>query len=105
MTKPTIGRIVIYTCSAQDADAINRRRQDARDRMDWHRALKSGAQVHVGNAVEDGKKFPAVIVAVWGENKEAAVNLKVLLDGTDEYWATSVCVGEGPRTYAWPVRD
>lgn len=104
MQTPSIGRIVIYTCSREDAEQINRRRADARDRMDWHRAIKSGAQVHVGNAAEEGSRYPAVVVACWGNTPQAAVNLKVLLDGTDDFWATSVCVGEGPRTFAWPVR-
>lgn len=104
MQTPSIGRIVLFTLGAFHADEINRRRKDATDRMDWHRALKSGAQVHVGNTVEAGQKFPAMIVAVWGDTPQCAVNLKVMLDGTDEYWATSVSVGEGPGKFAWPVR-
>lgn len=101
---PTIGRIVLYTLDIADARAINSRRLDAQNMMDWHRAIKSGAQVHVGNEVEAGEQYPAVIVRVWGGTPTAAVNLKVLLDGTDSYWASSVCEGEGGRTFAWPVR-
>lgn len=101
---PTIGRIVLYTLPNWQAEEINRRRKDASDKMDWHRALKSGAQVHVGNSVKDGQVVPAIIVAVWGNTPECAVNLKCLLDGTDDFWATSVSVGDKPGSFAWPVR-
>jgi hypothetical protein len=33
-----------------------------------------------------------------------AANLQVHLDGTDTYWATSRCEGEGPGFWAWPPR-
>ena len=101
---PAIGRIVHYRLRDNDATAINRRRTDARAKMDWHRENKTGSQVHVGNDVSAGEVYPMIITKVWGSEAHSAVNGQVLLDGNDLYWATSVCVGEGPGTFAWPVR-
>jgi hypothetical protein len=101
---PTIGRIVRYTLSEQDADAINRRRTDAARNMAAHREKKNGSQVHIGNSVYEGEVFPLVITRVWGDQPESAVNGQVLLDGNDTLWVSSVNVGEGPRTFAWPTR-
>lgn len=101
--KPSIGRIVHYTLSKSDAEQINRRRDDAKEKMDWHRLLKTGAQVHVGNVVKEGDVYPMIITRVWGPDETSAVNGTVFLDGNDSFWATSVSVGEGPRTWAWPV--
>ncbi len=91
--KPTIGRIVHYRLSKEDVDAIQRRR-----------ARVSDPQVLFGNAVKEGDTFPAMIVRAWGEQPTSAVQLQVYLDGNDTHWATSVQVGEGPRTYSWPER-
>jgi hypothetical protein len=101
---PSIGRIVHYKLSKFDAEQINLRRKHAQERMDWHRALKSGAQVHVGNTVEEGDVFPMMIVRVWGSTPESCVNGQVFLDGSDTFWATSVSVGFVPGSYAWPAR-
>ena len=42
---------------------------------------------------------PAVITAVWGDER---VNLKVLLDGEENLWVTSACLGTGKREWSWP---
>ncbi|HEY1034625.1 MAG TPA: hypothetical protein VGE09_06560 [Pseudoxanthomonas sp.] len=68
---PTIGRTVHYTLGPSDADAINKRRQETQ---------------HYGNEARAGQVYPAVIVAVWSPT---CVNLHVILDGPDAYWATS----------------
>ena len=97
--KPTIGRIVHYTLSAQDAEQINKRRKDAQQSGS---ALRNdGSQIHFGNNVSDGETYPMIITRVWSDT---AVNGSVLLDGNDTFWATSVSEGEGPRHYAWPER-
>ena len=44
---------------------------------------------------------PAIITAVWGEE---CVNLKILLDGTENLWFTSVTLGTGERQWSWPER-
>lgn len=98
---PTPGRIVLYRVNGQQALEINRRRKDAFDRIDWHRAIKSGAQVHIGNEVNEGDIFPMIIVRVWGETPTCAVNGQVLLDGADTLWATSVSVGDRPGSFHW----
>ena len=100
---PPIGRIVPYTLSAQDADAINRRRKDAAEHMAEHRERANGVVVHVGNPVSEGDVYPMIITRCWGTTPESGVNGQVLLDGDDTFWATSVSVGEGPRHFAWPV--
>ena len=86
--QPSIGRIVLYALSSQDVDQIRRRRttsESIRERLDL-REWPAGAQAHMGNSVGDGQLVPAMIVAVWGP---ACVNLRCILDGTDEFWATS----------------
>ncbi len=103
-TIPTIGCIVHYKLSAQDAGAINRRRRDAKEKMDWHVALKTGAQVHVGNEASAGDVFPMMITRVWGSTPESAVNGQVFLDGNDLFWTTSVHAGDKPAEFAWPQR-
>lgn len=108
--KPTIGRIVIYCLTAHDAEQINRRRTTGAkiaQRIE-EGAWPSGAQAHIGNEAYEGAKFPAVVVRNWDGNM---LNLKVMLDGTDEYWATSVHENR-PATgihdagcWSWPERE
>ncbi|MET9086175.1 hypothetical protein ABZX77_30590 [Streptomyces sp. NPDC004237] len=87
--KPSIGRIVHYTLNQQDADEINRRRADS---------------PQAGNHAREGDVYPAMIVRIFGETPESAVNLQVFLDGNDSHWATSRTLGEGPFHWAWPER-
>lgn len=100
---PSIGRIVHYRLSSQDATAINSRRKDAREKMPWHHAIKSGAQVHIGNEVKEGDVFPMIITRVWGPSETSAVNGQVFLDGNDLFWVTSTSVGERNGSFAWPT--
>lgn len=96
---PSIGRIVHYRLSADDAAQINRRRAAGRNSVEL-----VTAQVHVGNMAAEGDTFPMLITRAWGSTPTAAVNGQVMLDGNDVLWATSVYVGEGPRTFSWPTR-
>ncbi len=98
--KPTIGRIVIYVLTAADAESINARRAARRDCGD-ELAKQPGAQCHVGNPVRDGIECAAVIVNVFGDTPTAAVNLKVLLDGSDDHWATSRCNDHTKTPGSW----
>jgi hypothetical protein len=102
MTKPSIGRIVHYTLSEQDAEAINRRRADARAHLPEHQENANGVQVHTGNDVKPGDVYPLIITRVWGDTPESAANGQVLLDGNDLFWATSVSHGTGERKFVWP---
>ena len=94
MTKivPTVGRIVYFTLAAWQAEQINKRRADASRCIHKHAWEADGSQVHVGNPVVDGQVCAAMIVAVWGNTPESAVNLKVMLDGADDFWVTSTSV-------------
>ena len=85
---PTIGRIVHYRLSAQDAAIIRDRR------------AATGAH---GNPALDGDVYPAEVVRTFEFDSQAA-NLQVKLDGEDTYWATSRTEGDGPGTWFWPPR-
>jgi hypothetical protein len=100
MQQPTIGRIVHYTLTEQDAEQINRRREDFTNRPSG--PGHEGFQAHVGNRAEAGQTFPAEVVRCFGD----AVNLQVSLDGTDTYWATSRTEGEPNEQgrWIWPPR-
>lgn len=98
---PTVGRILIYALSRQDADAINRRRRHAREHIQEHRDNSNGVQIHVGNDVSEGQEFPMIVTRAWGPH---CVNAQVFLDGNDLYWASSVLEGEGAGRWHWPVR-
>lgn len=110
MPAPTIGRIVRYTLTEADADAINKRRAD----FDAHKRTLAGTPdpghrgatghvAHVGNHASAGDTYPAMVVRVFDEAKPTA-NLQVHLDGTDTYWATSRAEGDGNGFWTWPPR-
>jgi hypothetical protein len=99
---PSIGRIVRYTLSESDAEAVNRRRDDW-TANGYVTQPATGFQAHVGNRAEAGQVCPMLIVRVWGETPESSVNGAVILDGNDALWVTSRSVGDGPGHYAWPV--
>jgi len=103
MQKPTVSRIVHYWLTQQDADRINKRRQDAIEA--GRSRIGDGAQVHVGNEVREGDQFPMIIVKVWDNG---LVNGQVFLDGADTYWATSVApctLDDGYLgKWSWPTR-
>ena len=101
----SIGRIVHYTLSEHDAEAINKRRKDAKNLNGAGVTLASqelGAQIHVGNEVRAGEQYPATIVRVFQSANSA--NLRVWLDGNDDFWACSVSEGDGGRHWNWPPR-
>lgn len=117
---PAVGRTVLYKLSAHDAEVINRRRTDYRNYIrpapadvaaqtmgvdvtvfepgKWN---ATGHQAHVGNDAAAGQVFPAVVVRTFGG---PAINLHVILDGSDDYWVTSVTPGDGEGQWAWPER-
>lgn len=100
--RPTVGRTVHYMLSEGDAAEINGRRyavSNAAARED-----NTGFVVHTGNDAAAGDVLPMLIVKVWGDTAEAAVNGQVVLDGNDSYWATSRIQGDGPGMWSWPPR-
>jgi hypothetical protein len=111
--KTTIGRIVLYRLTEQDAAQINRRRtsgQSIAERISKNTDNGShwplGAQAHIGNTAYVGEVCPLIIVRVWpneyGEGSDG-VNGQVWLDGNDQLWVTSAREGTTPGTWAWPV--
>ena len=108
----TVGRIVHYRLTSSDAADISRRRADFAAFNAAHRDAagneagsfpgRSGHVGHFGNPASEGDVCAAVVVAVFGNGEH--VNLKVLLDGNDDHWATSRPEGTSPGTWAWPPR-
>lgn len=89
----TIGRIVHYTLTEQDAEAINRRRTDG--------AHYGQHVAPVGNHVDAGDTYPLVITRVWDPT---LVNGQLLLDGNDALWVTSRREGAEQGQWRWPER-
>lgn len=77
--KPTIGRFVHY----KPSEVERKRMKDA-------------------NNCNESSLLPAVITAVWSDS---CVNLKVLLDGEGDLWATSRSRGENEGNWDWPVKS
>lgn len=97
------GRIVYFTFDEQSAAEVMRRRTSGdaiKQQMECGQWSK-GAQAHIGNPVAAGDVAPAMVVFVYGD--DGLVNLKVELDGCDQYWAQSVPYdrANGPRTWNW----
>ena len=108
---PSVGRIVHYTLSQYDADAINKRRADYQlFRSNFSGPSEPGQDVadghiaHIGNRASEGDVCPAMIVRVFGTSPESAANLQVFLDGNDTYWATSRAAGADAGRWSWPER-
>ncbi len=98
------GRIVYFVFDEQSAQEVMRRRTTGGSIAEriatgsW----PVGAQAHIGNPVQAGDVAPAMVAKVW--SAEGTCNLKVILDGADEYWATSVVYSADeavPRTWHW----
>jgi hypothetical protein len=104
---PTIGRIVIYTLTEDDSEDINLRRQHFTAFNEKHRTSpggheiqfgetgKTGHMAHVGTIVFPGDEYPAMITRVYSDG---GINLKVELDGTDNFWVPDAC------NWSWPER-
>jgi len=114
---PSIGRIVYYRLSADDAAQINRRRTtsgsisdrlktkvDATNNGQPILAWPAGAQAHIGSEVGEGQTFPMLIVGVADIYGVSVVNGQVFLDGNDILWVTRRPVGNQPGTFSWPRR-
>jgi hypothetical protein len=78
------GQHVVYTLTELDVARIE--------------ASREGARHGTHNSVEVAQSFPAFIVRDWA----TCANLRVLLDGRDDYWVTSVPPGQGPGTWREP---
>jgi hypothetical protein len=106
-----VGDRVLYTLRHFDAYEINGRR----DNFQSHQASAShgihphehddtwtgapGYVAHIGLSAREGDVCAADVTAV---HSSGAVNLRVLLDGTDVHWLRNVPEGDEPGT--WKVR-
>lgn len=96
---PTLGRIVHYQLTKMDAEAINRRREDALN-SDFA-AQRTGGIMHIGNEASGGETYPAIVTSAINGR---LVNLQVFLDGNDHYWVQAVGEGDKPGEWQWPPR-
>ena len=81
-----VGRIVYFVVDKDTENAVA------------HQRVGTG-----GNPLHAGDIVPAMVVRVWDVNL-GYVNLKLLLDGPDTYWATSVTYApiiEHPMPRSW----
>ncbi|MFI0530326.1 hypothetical protein ACH3XX_09780 [Streptomyces scabiei] len=94
---PEIGDLVLYRLTAGDVAHINPWRRDFH--QNGSADSRTGFIGHVGNFVQEGDVFPAVVVQVH-EESTVTCNLRVLLDGSDTWWATSRAEGEESGQWA-----
>jgi len=99
---PTIGQIVHYKLTAEDAEAINRRRRHADESRVVHQ--HTGTVVHMGNPAESGDVYPLIItkVSATNANEDLAINGQVFLDGDDTLWVTSALQGSDNGQWVEP---
>lgn len=99
---PTIGRIVHYRLTEDQAKAHNARRDDAR---------RNFPNAHIGNSLYAGEIVPLLIVRVWANEypdndprSKDGINGQAILDGNDTLWVTSAKEGDGAGQWSWPPR-
>lgn len=107
--QPTIGRIVVYKLTEQDAAQINRRRTSGLSIADRIKLDKwpTGAQAHIGNWANEGDEHPCIISRVWPHEfgqDVPGINGQVFLDGNDTLWVTSAKEGDETGQWHWPAR-
>jgi hypothetical protein len=107
--KPSIGRIVIYKITDEQAKQINRRRTDGASIAERIKSEKwpIGAQAHIGNSAYPGEGYPLIAVRIWPDEYGpgvSGVNGQVLLDANDVLWVTSVGEGNENGQWHWPAR-
>ena len=120
---PSIGRIVHYRLSKEDAEKVNRRRHDAIRNMANIVANKTGYIAHFGDRCTEGQIVSMTITALRYEATVPArdlrrpnvievpdealvefVNGQCTLDGNDSLWVEHVEEGDGPGQWCWPPR-
>lgn len=106
------GRIVYFVFDEQSAQEVNRRRTTGASIAERIRQQiitleygtvpqwPLGAQAHIGNEVHAGDIYPAMVIRVWGDESGCS-NLKVMLDGNDDFWATSINFDAEKRPHTW----
>jgi hypothetical protein len=102
--EPTVGRIVLYKLTEDQAKEVNRRRTNETTiaKMITEEKWPLGAQAHIGNFVYTGFQYPMIIVSVW-KGDIYRVNGQVFLDGNDVLWVLSVKEGTENGEWSWPT--
>lgn len=103
--QPTIGRIVIYKITEQQAAQANERR----DAEQWAHGYQKGPnnKVFSGNRITAGDEVPLIVVRVWPHEYGTdvpGVNGQAFLDGNDSIWITSAAEGSEHGQWHWPER-
>ncbi len=102
----TVGRIVHYVLTEEDAKQINRRRTNSESiklRMaggSW----PTGAQAHIGKEAKAGQHFPMIVAEV-DPSDIYGVDGQVFLNGNDTYWVQSRKEDVAPGSWHWPERS
>lgn len=96
---PTVGRIVLYTLTAYDAESVNKTRSDAQSNLAKHEKASNGVIIHVGSEARQGDQLPMQITKV---HEDGSVNGRVALDGNDVYWVEKIQEGVGEDHWCWP---
>jgi hypothetical protein len=101
----SIGRIVLYTLTAEDVKQIDWRRdleieeRNGKITPDTIR-YPIGLLAFIGHKVQAGDTFPLVITRVGSYS----VGGQAMLDGPDCFWVVDAREGVGPGTWRWPER-
>lgn len=112
---PSLGRILLYSVTAEQSAQVNRRRTDGKAiaaRMKLMVASDTGedevihgwpagAQAHIGEPLEPGELVPLIVTKVF---EGGTVNGQAFLEGNDVLWVIAVNEGTGPGTWQWPPR-
>lgn len=104
--QPTIGRIVHYKLTEEEAKSINKRYEYSIAFRKQNPNHNDGDQHHVGNSARAGDIIPAIIVKVWPNEfgDKPGVNGQAFLDGNDSFWITSKGEGTENGQWSWPPR-
>lgn len=100
---PTIGRIVHYRLTEEEARATNARRHDAFLKREDMQRDRPGFQAHVGNSVAADEVVPMTIVRVELADTHR-ISGQAALDGNDSLWVTNAKEGDEPGDWFWPPR-
>lgn len=101
----SIGDLIRYTLTADDAETANRRRVPGEPQQTYdmyagkYVSEGKGRIIHHGSQVSEGDEFTAMVVRVNNHDDGAnTVNLHVFLDGNDALWIEDYSIPETPAS-------